>query len=289
MGGILITGSKGQLGSELSDIEKGFGGLPCLFHDVDTLDITDRDALARFFNTHKPAFVVNCAAYTAVDKAESEPEKAELINATAVANLADECSKHNAYLIHVSTDYVFDGTSYRPLTENLNVNPTSVYGKTKEKGEQYVLKNKKGIVIRTSWLYSYYGHNFVKTMLRLARERGELNVVFDQIGTPTNAADLALAIQVIVNRIHANNDSFIGGIYHYSNEGVCSWFDFAKAITLISNIPCKVNPIESKDYPLPAPRPFYSVLNKAKIKSTWCIEIPHWLDSLRGCLAKLNG
>jgi len=289
MGGILITGSKGQLGSELKDIENGFGGLSCLFHDVDTLDITDKDALACFFSNQKPAFVINCAAYTAVDKAESEPEKAEMINASAVANLTNECSKHNTYLIHVSTDYVFDGTSYKPLTENMKVNPTSVYGKTKEKGEQYVLKYKNGIVIRTSWLYSYYGNNFVKTMLRLARERGELNVVFDQIGTPTNAADLASAIQVIVNRIHANPDSFIGGVYHYSNEGVCSWFDFAKAITLISNIPCKVNPIESKDYPLPAPRPFYSVLNKAKIKTTWCIDIPHWLDSLRGCLVKING
>ncbi len=284
---VLITGAKGQLGNELKVIEKSFAAMECLFHDVDTLDITNKASLEAFMNENKPKFVINCAAYTAVDKAENEIENAEKINTQAVELLTDVCAKHDAFFIHISTDYVFDGKAYRPWTEDMKVNPVSVYGKTKEKGERFVKQYSKGLIIRTAWLYSSFGNNFVKTVLRLAKERGEMNMIYDQVGTPTYAGDLAIAIQAIVNRTHENPDAFVGGIYHFSNEGVCSWFDFAKAIVAMKNIPCKINPIGTKDYPTPAKRPAYSVLDKTKIKTTWCLIIPYWMDSLKLCLEKL--
>lgn len=285
---ILITGSKGQLGNELQEIEKGFINLKCLFHDVDTLDITDLRQLEQFFDIHHPKFVINCAAYTAVDKAESDVENATKINVLAVQYLAEVCRKNNTYLFHISTDYVFDGKSWIPYNEDMPVNPLSVYGKTKEQGEQFILSYDKGLTIRTSWLYSSFGKNFVKTMLHFGKEKGALNVVFDEIGCPTYAADLALAIQHIVNQTQNVLISFKPGIYHYSNEGICSRFDFAKVIMDYSDISCKINPIEIKDYPTPAKRPLFSAFNKSKIKSIYGVSVPYWMDSLKICLKKID-
>jgi dTDP-4-dehydrorhamnose reductase len=283
---ILVTGSKGQLGNELRDLSINHSIFDFDFHDVDTLDITDLKSLENYFIANKPSFVINAAAYTAVDKAETDFDTAILINATAVANLSGMCSKFNARLIHVSTDYVFDGTSYKPYKEEDTVNPQSAYGKTKLEGEKEALKNPDSIVVRTSWLYSSYGNNFVKTVIRLATEREQLGMIFDQIGTPTYAADLASAIIQIVEKL-SNDKNIKGGIFHFSNEGVCSWFDFAKAIIEYKGLNCKVNPILTSQYPLPAPRPHYSVLDKAKIKNTFEIQIPWWKDSLKKCIEKL--
>ncbi|MGL5894897.1 MAG: dTDP-4-dehydrorhamnose reductase, partial [Bacteroidales bacterium] len=248
------------------------------------LDITDLDKIESLIELEKIEYVINCAAYTAVDAAEENHQAALLINATAVDNLAIACRRFNAKLIHISTDYVFDGKSYRPYLESDLVSPNSVYGTTKLLGEQAALSdNTKAIVIRTSWLYSQYGANFVKTMLKLGRERENLSVVYDQIGSPTYAADLALTIiKIIVSEFHP-------GIYHYSNEGVCSWYDFTKAIHRLAGIEgCNVSPIESKEYPTRAERPHYSVLNKRKIKEKFNITIPHWEDSLGRCIEKLK-
>lgn len=288
MNKVLITGASGQLGSELKLLSDKQQNIQFTHTDYEELDITNIDAVNQFIKTHNPIFVINCAAYTAVDKAENEPEKAELLNALAVKNLAEACHSNNSYLIHISTDYVFDGCSYRPYRENDQTSPTSTYGATKVKGEQYALAYERSIVIRTSWLYSSFGNNFVKTMLKLGSERDELNVVFDQVGTPTFAADLAYAILQIVEKTLNNQKDFRGGIYHYSNEGVCSWFDFAKKIMQIGNRSCRINPIESKDYPTPAKRPHYSILNKGKIKKTYNLFIPHWEDSLIRCIEILT-
>jgi dTDP-4-dehydrorhamnose reductase len=285
---ILVTGSNGQLGSEIKALKDLYPGFQFLFHDVDTLNITDYMELQNFFQLVQPHFLINCAAYTAVDKAESESEKAYLINATAIKYLSDLSKQFNYKIIHVSTDYVFDGTSSMPYKEDDKTNPQSVYGKSKLEGEQYLYGNSNAIIIRTSWLYSIYGNNFVKNMRRYAAEKPELRVVFDQIGCPTNAADLAEAILTIINEVSIGANSFESGVYHYSNEGVCSWYDFTKEIVHQSGSTCKVYPIETKDYPLPARRPEYSVFNKAKIKETYKIEIPWWKDSLHKCILSLN-
>ena len=284
MRNILITGAKGQLGNEIKVLDKIFKNLSFIYTDIEELNITNINELDTFFRTNLVEFIVNCAAYTAVDKAESEPDKAELINATAVKNLRQIAEKYNCYLIHISTDYVFDGQGYMPYKEIDRTNPQSVYGKSKLKGEQALEGYEKGIIIRTSWLYSSFGNNFVKTILRLAKEKDELKVVFDQVGTPTYAADLVKAIITIVQQTFENSEKFVSGIYHFSNEGICSWYDFAKEIMDIEKLECKIIPIESKDFPTAAKRPFYSVLNKEKIKSTYNIEIPFWKDSLRECL-----
>ena len=291
MENILVTGSNGQLGNELKDLfNNGFVEINKIaeisFTDVDSLDLTDQSNLKKYIQDNSFDFVINCAAYTDVGKAESEKELAFKINADCVNNIVSSIKKE-AKFIHVSTDYVFDGNSYIPYTEEMPINPQSVYGESKEKGEKYALKFDQSIVIRTSWLYSSFGNNFAKTIHKLCKEKDELNVIFDQIGTPTYANDLAKAIFQIVEQSITKN-YFVPGIYHYSNEGVCSWYDFAKAIVEKANSNCKVNPIESKDYPSPVKRPFYSVLNKHKIKSTYNIEIPHWIDGLNNFFKTLS-
>lgn len=286
MSNVLVTGSKGQLGSEIRAIASQYPTYNFLFTDVDELDLSDFKAVEDFFEKNNIISCINCAAYTAVDKAEDDRELALLINATAVENLAKVCNTHNSLLIHISTDYVFSGNHFKPYEEKDPVAPNSYYGLSKLKGEEAVLGNcNKAVIIRTSWLYSIYGNNFVSTMIRLGKERDELGVVVDQIGTPTHAADLAAAIMTIVQK---NNSDNISELYHYSNEGVISWYDFAKAIMENMNLDCNVSAIESKDFPAKAARPFYSVLNKAKIKHDFQVEVPYWLDSLRVMLSKLD-
>jgi dTDP-4-dehydrorhamnose reductase len=271
---ILITGAYGQLGNEIKVLSVAFSDWQFLFTDVDTLDITNENALDIWFQKNKPRFVINCAAYTAVDKAESDAETAEKVNSLAPKLLAKFSKIFDAKLIHISTDYVFDGESFTPYSEEAEVNPKSVYGESKLKGEQNCFtENPDTIVIRTSWLYSTFGNNFVKTMLRLGKDRGQLNVVFDQVGTPTYAADLANAILSIIQISEKQPEKFVPGIYHYSNEGVASWYDFAKAIFEISDVKCIVSPVRSVEFPTPAKRPNFSVLDKSKIKNIFGVNI----------------
>jgi dTDP-4-dehydrorhamnose reductase len=284
MNTILVTGSNGQLGNEMRQIAKSYSQFNYIYTDIEELDICNKTNLNDFVRLNKVDFIVNCAAYTAVDKAENDTELCYKINFEAVKNIAEIALKHQIKVVHISTDYVFDGTNYIPYTEEDQVCPYTVYGKSKLAGEQILIENcKDAIIIRTSWLYSSFGNNFVKTMIKLGKERDSLNVIFDQIGTPTYAADLADTIMKIL--VHEN---FTAGIYHFSNEGVCSWYDFTKSIHRISGINCTVKPIESKEYPTPTPRPHFSVLNKAKIKSTYGLTIPHWEESLEKCLKLMN-
>ena len=264
---ILVTGSKGQLGKEIHVRINKNKGAEFLFHDIDTLDLTDYAGLEKFINNHKPFYIVNCAAYTAVDKAEEEKDAAFKLNSEVPAKLAGLCREHDIKLIHISTDYVFNGNNCRPYREDDMPDPQSVYALSKYEGEQSVLEYENSIVIRTSWLYSTFGNNFVKTMLRIGESRDELNVVFDQIGTPTYAGDLAEAIHRIIALSLEDSSKFVPGIYHFSNEGVCSWYDFAVEIMNIAGFDCNVIPVESSQYPQAAKRPLYSVLNKNKIKS----------------------
>ena len=274
MNNILVTGGNGQLGSELKEIAPNYQDYNFLFTDVKDLDITNHITVAAFVESNNITVIINCAAYTAVDKAESEPEISDAINHLAVANFAQIAKEKNIKLIHISTDYVFDGTNYRPYIETDIPNPKSVYGKTKLDGELAMQKinPENSIIIRTSWVYSKFGNNFVKTMLRLAETRDEISVVSDQVGTPTNAADLAEAILIILPKIR--NETI--EVFHYSNEGVCSWYDFAHAIFAVKGISIKLDTIESSDFPTHAKRPFYSVLNKEKIKKIYGIKIPYW-------------
>lgn len=274
---ILVTGAGGQLGSELRKL--GFSPLDeVFFTDVAELDITDRKAVESYVSRNDIDTIVNCAAYTAVDRAEEEPEKAELINVKAVENLAEVAEKEGCLLVHVSTDYVFDGTASEPYTEKSPVNPQTVYGRTKLAGERAIRKSGcLAIIVRTAWLYSEFGNNFVKTMLRLAGEKGELNVVSDQVGTPTYAADLAAAI---VHILADENVADKTGIYHFSNEGICSWCDFAREIMRLSGDKCTVNGITTAEYPAKTPRPAYSVLDKTKIKQTFGLKVPEWKEAL---------
>jgi len=282
---ILVTGSNGQLGSEIRELAESYPQHHFFFTDVDTLDITNKKAIALYIQENKITAIVNCAAYTAVDKAESEPELADKINHLAVKHLAEAAKVYYCKFIHISTDYVFDGNSYMPYTEIDKPNPKSVYGSTKLAGELVMQKinPENAIIIRTSWVYSSFGSNFVKAMLRLGKEREELGVIYDQIGTPTYAGDLAKAILDIFPQIKINEVE----IFHYSNEGVCSWYDFAKVIFEIKKVEIKVMPIETSQYPTAATRPFYSILNKNKIKTNFQMEIPDWRDSLNECLQKL--
>jgi len=278
---ILVTGSNGQLGSEINKISESFADFEFLFTDVAELDITNSEKVLECISGFKPDYLVNCAAYTNVDKAETDLEFANLLNATAVGILAEQSEKAACKIIHISTDYVFDGNGPRPYREDHSVAPRSAYGKTKLDGEILCQKfNPESLIIRTSWLYSAFGNNFVKTMLRLGNERSELGVISDQIGTPTNAADLALAILTIISSVEKGEKKFVPGIYHYSNEGVASWYDFTKAIFDIAGINCFVKPIATEDYPSPVQRPAYSVMNKSKIKLIFGLQIPHWRDSL---------
>ncbi len=282
---ILVTGSNGQLGNEIRCLSAKYPDFSFLFTDVAELDITNSKAVEIYFKQEKPDFLINCAAYTAVDKAEDDVELCYKINETAVGVLAENAQRYGCRMIHVSTDYVFDGQSYQPYTEDMPVSPSSVYGRSKLAGEQLLLKLlPDSVIVRTSWLYSSFGNNFVKTILRLSRERESLNVIFDQVGTPTFAADLAEALMSIISQ-----DEFHPGVYHFSNEGVCSWYDFALKISRMDGNECDVKPIETKDYPVKTSRPFYSVLNKQKIKKTYNLRIAHWEDGLLRCMKQLKG
>lgn len=285
---ILVTGSNGQLGTEIHELSTYYPQFDFIYTDVDTLDITNSKELERFVDGHPVQYIVNCAAFTAVDKAESEKHTANLLNYTAVKYLAELSKKKNIRLIHISSDYVYSGESCTPYSEDHPTNPSSIYGQTKLNGDKEVLKSGTGLILRTSWLYSPYGNNFVKTMLKLGHERKEINVVFDQVGTPTYAHDLANAILKIIDSFEEKNSNFVPGVFHFSNEGVCSWYDFAWEIMKMSSLRCKVNPIETKDFPTSVKRPSFSVLNKNKIKSTFGFSIPYWKDSLKDCMKRLG-
>ncbi len=284
---ILVTGSNGQLGMSIKKLAPVFKDFKFVYTDVEELDITNYDEIRNFIVEAKPDAIINCAAYTAVDKAEEEPDKALLLNATASGLLAKAASENDILLIHISTDFIFNGVSKNPIKEDEKPEPKSVYAKTKADGEQEVIKNsKKAVIFRTSWLYSEFGHNFAKTILRLAKERPELNVVDDQIGTPTYATDLAETILNLLPELIKLPQGT--EILHYSNEGTASWYGFAKKIVQQSSLECQINPIPTEQYPLPAKRPAYSVLDKSKIKSKYGIEIPVWEESLGRCLKELQ-
>ncbi|MGM9850814.1 MAG: dTDP-4-dehydrorhamnose reductase [Muribaculaceae bacterium] len=281
---ILVTGCNGQLGRELREVLESTHPGITTYTDIDELDLCDRAAVQAFLDRGDFSHVVNCAAYTAVDKAEEQKKECAAANIDAITNLAygaqDRCLK----ILHISTDYVFDGTAHRPYTENDKVNPLSHYGTTKRKGETALLGlAPDSVVIRTAWLYAPDGHNFVNTMLRLARTEGHVSVVSDQIGTPTYARDLAEAICTILF-----SRQWVSGIFNFSNEGVCSWYDFAKAIFEIADVSCEVTPISTDDYRSAAPRPYYSVLDKGRIRATYGIKIPYWRDSLRHCINRIK-
>lgn len=283
---ILITGCNGQLGMELQELSAHYPGYSFHFTDVADLDITKKSEVEKFVVSNRINAIINAAGYTAVDKAEDEPELANLINGMAAGYLAEVAARNNALLVHISTDYVFGGEHFKPLVESDVPKPLSKYAASKLLGEDLVTKHgKAAVILRTSWLYSSFGHNFVKTMLRLGKERDSLNVVFDQVGTPTYAADLAAVILQLLPQWSAITSP---ALFHYSNEGVASWYDFAVAAHAIANITCQVNPIETKDYPLPAKRPFYSVMNKERIKQRHGITIPYWRESLERCIRKIE-
>ena len=291
MQNILVTGGHGQVGSELQIVAKNQSKYQFFFTDVADLDITNQQVVFEFFKENKIDSCINCAAYTAVDKAESNIELAKKINVGGAENLALACAQNEGKLIHLSTDYVYHNSQNTPFIEGDPTNPQGVYAQTKLDGDLIALSsNQNTLILRTSWVYSSFGHNFVKTMLRLGKERDSLGVVFDQIGTPTYAKDIAEAIFSILQSI--DNQSIKSnswqGVFHYSNEGVTSWYDFAAAIFDLENIQCQLSPIESVQYPTPAKRPPFSVLNKGKIKATFNIEIPHWRVSLKDCLTKLK-
>lgn len=281
---ILITGANGQLGTELHEIlEREFPG-QTLYTDVQELDLTNAKAVDSYVANNEITHIVNCAAYTAVDRAEEEKMLCAAVNTDAVKNLAMAADANGAKIIHISTDYVFDGTNHRPYRESDKVNPISQYGTTKRKGETLLLAlAPQAIIIRTAWLYSAHGNNFVKTMLRLADSQPEIKVVCDQIGTPTFARDLARAVVKVLQ-----SHQWVPGIYHFTDEGAASWYDFAKAIFRIAGKKVKVTPIPTEDYPTPASRPSYSILDRTRIKATYGIEIPHWEEALADCLRQLG-
>ena len=282
---ILVTGAAGQLGNVLNNVlEQNKPGIT-LYTDIHDLDLTDAAAVRKYIVDNEISHIVNCAAFTAVDKAEQEPAICAKVNTDAVKNIAEVAADYGVKVIQISTDYVFDGTAHLPYRESDKVNPISTYGTTKRKGEMVLLSmSPDAVIIRTAWLYSPYGNNFVKTMLRLGAERSELGVVCDQIGTPTYARDLAEAIYAILTA-----RQWVPGIYHFSDEGACSWYDFTKAIHRIAGITgCNVKPIMTDDYPTAAARPPYSVLDKTRIKKTYGITIPHWEESLQNCIKQIQ-
>ena len=282
---ILVTGSMGQLGSEIKELSSNYN-YNFFFTTRDDIDITSKDSIKEFCQTNSINVIINCAAYTAVDKAQSDIENSDLVNRKAVKKLSIIAKELDIKLIHISTDYVFDGKNFKPYVEEFQTNPQSIYGKTKLDGENELrdINPLNSIIIRTSWVYSYYGNNFVKTMLRLGKEKEELGVIFDQVGTPTYAKDLAITILNIVPQIENSKVE----IYNYSNEGVLSWYDFAKEIMKMAKLNCKVKAIETYQYPTPAKRPHFSLLNKSKIKSKFNLEIPYWKDGLDDCLKRLG-
>ena len=285
---IIVTGANGQLGNSVRQWAEKYPQYIFVYTDIDTLDICDATAVKSFVKEKGADYIINCAAYTAVDKAEDDETLCARINQEAVQNLGEAAQEVGAKVIHVSTDYVFDGTNHVPYVETDATCPASVYGRTKLAGEQVLLKvcPESSVIIRTAWLYSEFGNNFVKTMLRLGSEREQLSVVFDQVGSPTYAGDLAAAILTVLEQ--AEKGGFVPGVYHFSNEGVCSWYDFAMKIMELGGKTCQVAPIESKEYPAKANRPHYSVLNKAKIKATYQVVVPHWETSLRKCIEAIK-
>jgi dTDP-4-dehydrorhamnose reductase len=284
MNNILITGANGQLGNEMQVVAKENPQYHYFYTDVNELDITNEQAILTFVEKNEIDLIVNCAAYTAVDKAEDNEDLCHKLNAVAPGYLAKAAETRHAGMIQISTDYVFDGTQHIPYKEDQTTCPDSVYGTTKLEGERQVLNNcTNSLIIRTAWLYSIYGNNYVKTMIRLGKEKEQLGVIFDQIGTPTYANDLARAIFAIINK------GIVRGIYHFSDEGVCSWYDFTIAIHRLAGIKtCEVKPLHTEEYPTKANRPHYSVLDKTKIKNTFGIEIPHWEESLKRCIQTLS-
>lgn len=281
---ILVTGGNGQLGNELRDLASLYPQYEFVFTDLPELSITDKDVVENFFKEVRPAYLINCAAYTAVDKAESEKEINDLINGTAVGILANVCKNYGAKFIHISTDYVFDGNASSPLKETDEVDPVNAYGASKLLGEKLATQNDPDcIIIRTAWVYSFHGKNFVKTMMRLMNEKESIGVVSDQVGSPTYAADLAEAIMQIIS-----SGKWQAGIYNYSNEGVISWFDFANEIKKLIGSSCAVNALTTEQFPTPAKRPKYSVLDKTKIQQTFSIQLKDWKESLKHCIDKLN-
>jgi dTDP-4-dehydrorhamnose reductase len=283
---ILVTGGNGQLGSSLRNTSPSYPDYNITFIDYDELDLTKTDEVNEFFHRHPFEYIINCAAYTAVDKAESDSEAAFSVNAGIPKLLAGIADLNNIRLIHISSDYVYDGTLSLPHTESETPAPVSVYAHSKLEGEKPLWDNPRAIIIRTSWLYGEFGKNFLKNMLKLGAERKELGMVFDQTGTPTYTGDLVRTLIEII--AFSEKNEFIPGIYNYSNEGVCSWFDFAREIMILGNRNCRVKPIRTPEYPLPAKRPEYSVLDKAKIKQTFGIDIPHWKDSLSTAVENLK-
>jgi dTDP-4-dehydrorhamnose reductase len=281
---VLVTGANGQLGQSLQFIAPNYPDIQFVFCDSSQLDITNLNNIEQLFKQFKPNFCINAAAYTAVDKAESEPEKSHLINVVGAKNLAVFCKGFDTILLHISTDFVFDGTKNTPYTEEDIPNPTGVYGQTKLDGEKAIQETwHKHFIIRTSWVYSQFGNNFMKTMLRLASERDKLSVVNDQIGTPTNAVDLAeVLVKIITEHSKLNTEHF--GIYNFSNEGQCSWYDFAKKIFEFNGVKINLEPIPTTSFPTPAKRPAYSVLDKSKIKNTFGVEVKYWETSLKEVL-----
>lgn len=286
---ILVTGGNGQLGKELREFSSLHTGLDFVFLSREELPIHQFELVRNYFKTLKPAYCINCAAYTAVDKAESEKDLAFQINGEAVGVLAAVCKEHNTKFIHISTDYVFNGETTYPYTENFPTDPINVYGASKLEGEKQAMQlNPDCIIIRTSWVYSSLGKNFVKTMMQLMREKDEVKVIKDQLGSPTNAADLAETIFNIIGYCHLQIYKWTPGIYNFTNEGIISWYDFAKAIKEITNSPCDVKPISTAEYPTPAKRPAYSVLDKTKIQNTFGIKLKKWKNSLRSCITDMQ-
>ncbi len=290
MSTILVTGSNGQLGSELQELASQFPDHQFLFTNSESLDICDEETVKAFFAQHQIDYCINCAAYTAVDKAESNNEAAYAVNVNGAQYLAQACAKQNAVLLHLSTDYVYHNNQNTPFKEEDTVNPQGVYAATKLLGEQAAqMANPLTVVIRTSWVYSSYGNNFVKTMLRLGAERDALSVVYDQIGTPTYAKDIAQALLKVINTFQVTESpAKLCGVYHFSNEGVTSWYDFAHAIFEEANLACALTAIESVAYPTPAKRPPFSLLHKGKIKSVFDVKVRHWREALRDCLKRLT-
>lgn len=289
MTGILVTGVSGQLGSEIKELSARFSGYSFIFTDTPEMDITDAETVMSFIKAADPAWIINCAAYTDVDRAEDEEPLATLVNARGVENIVNAISGTECHLIHISTDYVFDGNSPRPYTEEDKTSPASAYGRSKYAGETAALACPRSIVIRTSWLYSSYGKNFLRTILGNAGSSQSINVVADQTGSPTYAADLAAAIMEIISGTIQNRHNFVPGIFNYADEGHCSWYDFATEIVVAAGSECQVNAVPGSAYPSKVNRPAFSVLDKTKIKETYNITIPHWRASLIRCIIKING
>lgn len=288
MRAILVTGASGQLGSEIRELSARYSGYSFVFTDAGEMDITDADATRTFITELYPSWIINCAGYTAVDRAEEDEENATMVNGKGVENIVNALEGSDCRLIHISTDYIFDGETPVPYAEDDTPSPASAYGRSKLAGEKAALRWPQTITIRTSWLYSSYGNNFVKTILRKAGSGENINVVYDQVGSPTYAADLAAAIMEIISGVTQNRHLFVPGIFNYSNEGVCSWFDLATEIVAIAGSSSTVAPVRSSAYPSKVKRPAFSVLDKSKVRETYNLTIPHWRTSLNNCISKIT-